>query len=215
VLERGGMLVVGATRVPEQALAMVEEKAPDLLVADVDTSSDAMDGLSCLKEARVRAPGLTVVAMSQANEPDVVAAAFDAGAEAVVVKTAHPDDLAAAARNAVESSIYLPGHTAPQPRPEVQAGRVQADAGLTQREVEILQLAAEGRSNSELAGMLWVTEQTVKFHLSNIYRKLRVSNRTEASRWAQINGLLPQAPAEEEAKIAEGGATVSYLRTRS
>ena len=61
---------------------------------------------------------------------------------------------------------------------------------LTRRELEILRLAAEGYSNAQLAQMLWVTEQTVKFHLSNIYRKLRVSNRTEASRWAQQHGLL-------------------------
>ena len=67
-------------------------------------------------------------------------------------------------------------------------------SGLTKREVEILQLVAEGHSNSQLAKMLWVTEQTVKFHLSNIYRKLEVSNRTEASRWAQLHGLLPAAP---------------------
>jgi DNA-binding CsgD family transcriptional regulator len=63
--------------------------------------------------------------------------------------------------------------------------------GLTKREVEILQLVAEGYSNSQLARMLWVTEQTVKFHLSNVYRKLEVANRTEASRWAQLQGLLP------------------------
>jgi DNA-binding CsgD family transcriptional regulator len=66
--------------------------------------------------------------------------------------------------------------------------------GLTRRELEILRLVAEGHSNAELAKMLWVTEQTVKFHLSNIYRKLDVSNRTEASRWAQIQGLLPANP---------------------
>ena len=63
--------------------------------------------------------------------------------------------------------------------------------GLTRRELEILQLVAEGLSNAELARKVWVTEQTVKFHLSNIYRKLSVSNRTEASRWAQLHGLLP------------------------
>jgi DNA-binding CsgD family transcriptional regulator len=49
---------------------------------------------------------------------------------------------------------------------------------------------ADGHSNAQLARMLWVTEQTVKFHLSNIYRKLDVANRTEASRWAQLHGLL-------------------------
>ena len=62
---------------------------------------------------------------------------------------------------------------------------------LTRREFEILQLVAEGHTNGVMASMLWVTEQTIKFHLSNVYRKLNVSNRTEASRWAQVNGLLP------------------------
>jgi len=65
-----------------------------------------------------------------------------------------------------------------------------AVAALTKRELEILQLVAEGHSNSQLARILWVTEQTVKFHLSNIYRKIDVANRTEASRWAQVHGLL-------------------------
>ena len=67
--------------------------------------------------------------------------------------------------------------------------------GLTRRELEILQLVAEGDSNAQLAKMLWITEQTVKFHLSNIYRKLGVSNRTEAARWAQLHGLLDRQPA--------------------
>ena len=66
----------------------------------------------------------------------------------------------------------------------------------TRREQEILRLVAEGHSNAKLAKMLWVTEQTVKFHLSNVYRKLGVSNRTEAARWAQVNELLPAAPQE-------------------
>ena len=66
---------------------------------------------------------------------------------------------------------------------------------LTRREREILQLVARGHSNRRVARRLWVTEQTVKFHLSNVYRKLGVSNRTEAGRWAQLNGLLDHQPA--------------------
>ena len=71
---------------------------------------------------------------------------------------------------------------------------------LTPREREILQLVAEGHSNAKLAKMLWVTEQTVKFHLSNVYRKLNVSNRTEAARWAQLNGLLPPPNGQASAR---------------
>ena len=74
-------------------------------------------------------------------------------------------------------------------QPQVQAPSVD----LTRRETEILRLAAEGHSNAQVAKLLWVTEQTVKFHLSNIYRKLEVANRTEASRWAHIHGLLTTA----------------------
>ena len=74
---------------------------------------------------------------------------------------------------------------------------------LTKREREILQLVAEGHSNSQLARMLWVTEQTVKFHLSNIYRKLDVANRTEASRWAQIHGLLEPAAGRANGRRAD------------
>ena len=80
---------------------------------------------------------------------------------------------------------------------------------LTRRELEILRLVAEGHSNSQLAQLLWVTEQTVKFHLSNIYRKLDVSNRTEASRWAQLNGLLP-SPARAGAEAGWPRRRVAY-----
>ena len=108
-----------------------------------------------------------------------------------MIKTAQPADIRAGVRQAFRSSIFLPSPRRsasppqPQPPPATTDGEV-----LTRREVEILKLAAEGPSNAELARKLWVTEQTVKFHLSNIYRKLGVANRTEASRWAQVNGLL-------------------------
>ena len=64
------------------------------------------------------------------------------------------------------------------------------DCPLTGRELEILRLAAQGRTNGQIARELWVTEQTVKFHLSNTYRKLGVANRTEASRYAHVNDLV-------------------------
>jgi DNA-binding NarL/FixJ family response regulator len=63
-------------------------------------------------------------------------------------------------------------------------------SSLTSRELEVLQLVAGGATNGEIAQKLWVTEQTVKFHLSNVYRKLEVGNRTEASHYAYVNGLI-------------------------
>jgi DNA-binding NarL/FixJ family response regulator len=134
------------------------------------------------------------VVLADNNESSVVEAAFARGAAVFCVKTAEPDDLASAIRQSFENSVYFANsYRTAEPEP---AAPTYADvsAGLTRRELEILQLVAEGHSNSQLARMLWVTEQTVKFHLSNIYRKLNVANRTEASRWAQLNGLLPAVP---------------------
>jgi early secretory antigenic target protein ESAT-6 len=111
--------------------------------------------------------------------------------------TAASEDLASAIRQAFETSIYHAGVKRRQ-----SSGLIATDgpaSGLTKREIEILRLVAEGYSNSQLAKMLWVTEQTVKFHLSNIYRKLDVANRTEASRWAQLHGLLPQVTGQSAA----------------
>jgi len=82
---------------------------------------------------------------------------------------------------------------------------------LTAREREILGLVAEGLTNARIGRELWVTEQTVKFHLSNIYRKLGVSNRTEASRFAYTHGLLRRGPARPVAAEAEL-ASISELR---
>ena len=73
-----------------------------------------------------------------------------------------------------------------------------AVAELTRREAEILRFVAGGRSNQDVARLLWITDHTVKFHLANIYRKLGIRNRIEASQWASKNGLTrPDADADQ------------------
>jgi two-component system response regulator DevR len=160
---------------------------PDLLVTGIKMADGEMDGLALVRAAKERNPAMKVIVLSMYEDPQHIDGAFAAGADAYVVKTAHPDDLTSAVRQAFMHSIYLAGA---RPSPAPVAAPVDDSPGLTRRELEILQLVAEGHSNAQLARMLWVTEQTVKFHLSNIYRKLDVSNRTEASRWAQLQGLL-------------------------
>jgi DNA-binding CsgD family transcriptional regulator len=76
--------------------------------------------------------------------------------------------------------------------------RRRGPGGLTRRELEVLRHVAAGETNREVAARLWVTDQTVKFHLSNVYRKLGVSNRFEASRWAWEHGLLGAPRVEEQ-----------------
>lgn len=193
VLQRVGIDVVGKATSPLGALALVGEHQPSLFLADIATNGEAPDGFACLRLAQERAPGIHCVVLSSRDDESSIDAALAAGARAYVLKTAHPDDLASAVRQAFDHSVYFPRATASTAGVvTTQRTRSGAAAELTNREREILSLVAEGHSNAQLARMLWVTEQTVKFHLSNVYRKLSVSNRTEAARWAQLNGLLSE-----------------------
>jgi DNA-binding NarL/FixJ family response regulator len=188
VLERCGITVCGKTTHPAKALELISEHGPGVFVTGISMPDGEMEGIECLRQAVQRTPGLKAIVLSSHREPAYVDAALEAGAVAYVIKTAHPDDIASVVRQAFSSSVYLaPARRATTLAPVRPTG---AAGELTKRELEILKLAAEGHSNSQLAKMLWVTEQTVKFHLSNIYRKLNVSNRTEAARWAQIHGVL-------------------------
>jgi DNA-binding NarL/FixJ family response regulator len=190
LVEGVGIHVAGRATDGDAALALIDEHQPDIFIAGVDPAVDLQ--VDCVRRASDTYPDLKSVIVGDNTEPEAVAAAFAAGASVYCIKTAEHEDLASAIRQAFERSIYLATqgtleHEAPQP-PAADTGEGFHD--LTRREREILCLVAEGHSNSQLARMLWVTEQTVKFHLSNIYRKLGVANRTEASRWAQLNGLL-------------------------
>jgi DNA-binding NarL/FixJ family response regulator len=150
-----------------------------------------IDGIALVRESLLRVPDMEAIVLSMYDDAEHVEASFNAGASAYVLKSTHPDDLKSAIRQAFEPSVYFAsdGRWSEKPLKSVD------EFGLTRRELEILQLVAEGDSNAQLAKMLWITEQTVKFHLSNIYRKLGVSNRTEAARWAQLHGLLDHQPA--------------------
>jgi DNA-binding NarL/FixJ family response regulator len=191
VLGRVGVNVVGKTSSGSEALRMVEDRSPDLLTVEIDPLPGEPSGLDVLRQARSTAADLRAIVLSTHHDSSRIDSAWAAGASAYVVKTAHPDDVASAVRQAFNHSVFIPG-AAPAPTPTAVDApvRVERPGGLTRRELEILKLVADGHSNAQLARMLWVTEQTVKFHLSNIYRKLDVANRTEASRWAQRNGLL-------------------------
>jgi DNA-binding NarL/FixJ family response regulator len=192
VLGRVAVEVIGKATSLADATSMIDQHRPALIVAEIAGAAGDGSGLAWLVETGERFPDIKMIVLSTSDDPDVISGALAAGAVVYVVKKAHPDDLAVAIRQAYEHSIYLPGYE--DGRERVRSPERLEHPDLTRRELEILRLVAEGLSNAELAKMLWVTEQTVKFHLSNIYRKLNVSNRTEASRWAQLHDLLPAEP---------------------
>lgn len=202
LLQKIHIRVVGRATQLDEAVALVEEHRPDLLITDAGSASGSGEAPIRLQRVRELHPEMKWVVFSEQEGAQHIEAAFAAGASLYCLKTVPPDDLASAIRHVFDGSIYFarPHSQLIAPAEAVPGGKHTAD--LTRRELEILQLVAEGHSNAQLARMLWVTEQTVKFHLSNIYRKLDVSNRTEASRWAQVNGLLSPAPQKDAPRVA-------------
>lgn len=158
--------------------ALLEHRPDVVLVDDMERSADP---LARLREATDHAPDAQLVLLTLRMEDAWLADVFEAGAAAVLCKSMHPVSLGTTLREVVRGNVV---HRYESPR------RAAAhECPLTRRELEILLLAAEGHTNGQIARSLWVTEQTVKFHLSNTYRKLGVANRTEASRYAHVHDL--------------------------
>jgi DNA-binding NarL/FixJ family response regulator len=185
ILPRIGIEVRGKATSADETLTLLGLHEPDLLIVDLG-DNDEVGAQTFFDEARRRAPFLRIIALSASSEPAQITRVLGAGASAYVTKRAQAEDFATAVRQSFEQSVFMRGNV------HGVAGRSEAEkeARLTRRESEILRLVADGKPNQGIARDLWITEQTVKYHVSNIYRKLGVANRTEASRWAQLNGLL-------------------------
>lgn len=183
--------VVGEANTGAQVLPLVGRTDPDVVLLDIRMPK--MDGLLCLEQIRARYPQVKVVMLSVFSDPEHIQMALLHGASGYIVKTINPRDLPSALRQAVEGSVY---HAIGLP--EITEETEARAAGLTERELTILKAVARGLSNQAIGHELWVTEQTVKFHLTNIYRKLGVANRTEAARYAYQHGLV-ESPVYEVA----------------
>ena len=179
----GGFEIVGETQSGTQVLPLVSRTNPELVLLDLRMPN--MDGLACLDELKRRHPDVKVIMLSASTSPELIETALRRGATAYILKSVEPADLASTIRQALDGNVFS---TAGLPEPSEPIGA--KAAGLTDREVTILRSLARGRSNEEIAKELWVAQQTVKFHLTNIYRKLGVKNRTEATRYAYQQGLV-------------------------
>jgi DNA-binding NarL/FixJ family response regulator len=183
-LERaGGFEVVGEAVNGVQVLPLIRRLKPELVLLDLRMPQ--MDGLTCLAKVRKEFPDIKVAILSVSQDPELIQTALKRGASAYIVKSIDPEDLAAALRQAIDGNVFTTAGVTEDP-----GERAARDAGLTDRELVIVRAVARGLSNEAIAKELWVAEQTVKFHLTNIYRKLGVSNRTEAARYAFEQGLV-------------------------
>lgn len=191
--QTAGFRVVGVIDGRVNARDALMDLRPDVVL--VDDMRDARENgdqrpdhaFARLREAASHAPGAQRLLLTLCMEEERLNEVFEAGAHAVLSKAMHPVSLGTMLREVVRGNVVH--------RFERRAAVAVADCPLTIREKEILGLVAEGHTNGQIARRLWVTEQTVKFHLSNTYRKLGVANRTEASHYAHVNNLMPTAEA--------------------
>jgi DNA-binding NarL/FixJ family response regulator len=157
----------------------------DVVVIDELTPQTLL--IARIQEIRSVVPAAKLLLVTGRMDQEFLAEAAAAGIDAAVAKGMHPGALGVLVREVARGNVF---HSfAP-----VVVDRSRERFGLTARELEILRLVAAGLSNARIAARLCVTEQTVKFHLSNVYRKLGVGNRTEASHHAHVHGILGHGP---------------------
>jgi DNA-binding NarL/FixJ family response regulator len=198
----------------------IREAQPDLVIVDGITGE--RPDVDRLAEIRDEAPGALIVLLSAPLDDASLRVALDAGAMVCMSSALRAPKLAPAPADAPVPVLTARVPTAVGRHADEGAAAPAATEGapertpLTARELEILRAVAEGHTNARIGRQLWVTEQTVKFHLSNIYRKLGVSNRTEASRYALMHGLVAmprRAPLEPRVEV--GGMAVPRLAHRA
>jgi DNA-binding NarL/FixJ family response regulator len=191
--QTSGFRVVGVIDGRITARDALMDLRPDVVLVDdmqdprENGAQRADHAFARLREAADHAPNAQRLLLTLRMDDERLTDVFEAGAHAVLSKSMHPVSLGTMLREVVRGNVVH--------RYERRPAAVAADCPLTLREKEILGLVAEGHTNGQIARRLWVTEQTVKFHLSNTYRKLGVANRTEASHYAHLNNLMPAAEA--------------------
>jgi len=191
--------VVGEAGNGRQALEMVTSLKPDVILMDVRMPE--MDGVTATREISARFPTCAVIILTTFDDDETIFEGLRAGARGYLLKDINADEMTAAIRTvATGGALIQPSITrkvlaeftrltSPLSQPGSSSPQILIEP-LTEREMEVLRLLAEGLSNKEIAGRLVITEGTVKNHVSNLIAKLNVRDRTQAILKAQEYGLI-------------------------
>jgi NarL family two-component system response regulator LiaR len=186
--------VVGEAENGREALEMARKLQPDVVLMDL--LMPVMDGISATQAIRAELPDVEVVALTSVLEDASVTGAVRAGAIGYLLKDTDSDELARAIKAAAEGRVHLAPEAAARLMREVRAP--ENPEALTDRETEVLKLVARGKANKQIAGSLYVSEKTVKAHVSAILMKLGVQSRTQAALYAVRTGLVSLEELGEE-----------------
>jgi DNA-binding NarL/FixJ family response regulator len=180
----GEIEIVGEARSGPEVLAKIPRRLPDVVLLDL--RMPGVVGTECVAEITRDWPEVKCVVLSADSSQCVIEEALNAGASAYIVKNVNPIDFASVVRQAASGTVFHAGRSwaAGLPEPEGSPAPL-----LTSRERAILAAVAAGMTTSAISRELWVSEHTIKFHLTNIYRKLGVSNRAGAVKYALEHGI--------------------------
>ncbi len=185
-----GIQVIAEAESGEEAIRIVSEQSPDVVLMDI--SMPGMSGIEATKIIKAENPDIKVVMLTMMDQESSVYEAVKAGATGYMLKNTTAEDLVEAIQTVYEGKALLhPDATVKLLKEFVSLSDNKAkDYGLSAREMEVLRLLCEGKTNKELARALWISEQTVKTHLAHIYGKLGTSDRTETVAKAIRMGLV-------------------------
>jgi NarL family two-component system response regulator LiaR len=184
--------VVGEAANGAEALRLAHELKPDIVLMDL--LMPVMDGIAATEAIRRDMPEVEVIALTSVLEDSAVYGAMRAGAIGYLLKDTEAGDLCRAIKAAAAGQVQMSPPVAARLLREVPPPR--HTEPLTDRETEVLQQLAQGKSNKEIAAALIITEKTVRTHVSNILNKLGVASRTQAALHAVRTGLVSLDPAE-------------------
>jgi DNA-binding NarL/FixJ family response regulator len=182
------VVLVGEVENGRELLPLLKQVEADFVLLDVQLPG--LDGLACLEALAEHHPHVKVAMLSAVEDAQVIESAFRRGALGYILKSVNPFDLPAAIRQIVDGSVI---HRSLGARDG--AAVASRSTLLSEKEVAVLAELCHGHTNKQIAARLWLSEQTVKFHLRNIYRKLGIKSRTEALRYAYEHDLAIRAPA--------------------
>jgi len=184
-----GMHVVGMASDGEEAVRMARELKPDVILMDLVMPH--MDGVQATLAIRRNNPGARILVLTSFAENHQVFSAIKAGAMGYVMKDTSAEELIDAIRETAQNRPVLQPDIARKLVRDIQdqPGRPSDESALTEREVEILQQVALGSTNQEIADLLYLSERTVRTHITNILAKLGLTNRTQAALYALKQGI--------------------------
>lgn len=182
--------VTGEASSGEEAIEIVDKVKPDVILMDI--SMPGMNGIQATKAIRDSHPDAKIVILTMLDQEGYVYEAIKAGATGYMLKSTSSDELVNAIQTVYDGKALLhPEATAQLLKEFVSLAENKArDYGISNREMEVLQLLSEGKTNKEIAKALWISEQTVKTHVAHIFDKLGTSDRTETVARALRNGLV-------------------------